>query len=207
MVEPYKLNIMKNTILRVFVVFLFSLLVISCSQENDSQQKNTSAPVSLEELDEGQIKSTNQSEVNFLQKAMDNIKNAYSVTVSENALIINKNIKFESGTMRVVGFEINGYRYGASYFLSGELVALTSQHKISAKKTYYTIKTDEQPDLGFETNSDCEQASGESCAGCNYRQMMEIIESNGDLRFICDVGNRCNNAVMTAAVIHCAIKH
>jgi len=44
--------------------------------------------------------------------------------------------------------------------------------------------------------SDCEQAEGESCAGCHYRQMKEVIAQDGDATILCDglnaMGNLCN---------------
>ena len=84
----------------------------------------------------------------------------------------------------------NGVHIGSMVFKNDKLV------------DYYVAAT-LSPDKG-----PCEQQEGESCAGCHYRMMMEIIESDGDNSFLCaSLGNLCTAAVYIAAVWHCFWHH
>lgn len=55
----------------------------------------------------------------------------------------------------------------------------------------------------FDTNN---TLLNESCAGKHYSLMMDVIESDGDLSFLCEI-TACYWQVYSAAVAHCAIRH
>jgi hypothetical protein len=53
-------------------------------------------------------------------------------------------------------------------------------------------------------SNECIQEEGESCAGCHYRQLLGIIEKDGDAALLCNLTEiACHAAIYTAAVIHC----
>jgi hypothetical protein len=195
---------MRYKILNYSVICFFTIITIfSCVSEDNFQKHSTLESLAINEVSKIKGIPTNNLivatryikgfEVPIVTSNVNDI--IYPVLINDlgivKAVLEQRMVKNENGSISYYHFA-NGIEIGSNTVLEDKFTEFMG---VPIEENYRIL-------------NDCEQAEGESCAGCHYRQMMEIIESDGETKALCDaLGPECVAAVYVASAIHCWLKH
>ncbi|PZW41781.1 hypothetical protein LX95_01465 [Mesonia algae] len=194
---------MRNLFRKPFAILLISLLIFSCTKKENNIKEN-----------ELQYKTTSKTSQDILAESINKINKYYSVKLSNEDYIETVTVQDEEeqiSEMSVVIFKNENTIYASSFnSQTKKFISVTSNLKLNDEIHNFTIKGGDEVDIEKQITSaplsDCNGT--ESCEGCHYRIMKEIIAQDGDSMYMCDkLGDACNDAVMVAALVHCWYSH
>lgn len=145
----------------------------------------------------------------LVNESIDQLNRRLSINLDTNDHVMSKEIVSENNKFKTIAFIKNNTIYSASFKeKTDEFIGITADEEIRDDESSLILEADNDR---IETQAavpleECNEM--ESCTGCHYRIMKEVISQNGDSMIMCDkLGDRCDTLIIIAAAVHCYISH
>ena len=190
---------------KYILALFFTALIISCSKD---QLTDTTEAMDTMEASNTEAYFKNQS--NLESQARKILADTYSLALDNAEFDQKIPFAFEENQYESYIFYLENEAFVATYSLKENSFNASTRFLQSVDGARDIILTNLNSSKSETLNAMPEEGNcneGESCAGCHYRVMMDIIESDGDMDFWCTINFACPFQVYAAAVAHCKLRH